>query len=325
MLMTIMRRKLSALAERLWARKSKFPAFNRQTSAPPIPPTHDKQLSEYAARARAAGIDRLLFYMTFDCDTDEDAAASLELDPWLHGLGIQVAYAVPGTQLKRAAASYRKLAAGGTEFLNHGHMPHAEWRESRYVPITFYDQLTAEAVVNDIRQGHATVTSVVGRPPRGFRAPHFGSFQKTQQLDLIYRTARELGYVYCSTTLPQMALDQGPVINLGGVYEIPLFGSRSAPTAILDSWTHLEDRVVFRLGGTYFDLFRDTVCFMLDHDLPGVLAYYVDPAHVIGQKPFRDAIEMIAKQRIPSVTAEELVALAQGAAQSNRDLTARLS
>ncbi len=302
MLTTITRSGLSALAERLWGRKT-------ENVIPIELPAHEAQLSAYAARAKAQGIDRLLLYLTFDCDTDEDAAAALELDPWLRGRGIRAAYAVPGSQLARAAASYNRLAGAGAEFLNHGYMPHAEWREDRYVPITFYDQLPTEEIVGDIRQAHAAVTSIIGRAPRGFRAPHFGSFQAPHQLDLIYRLARELGYLYCSTTVPQAALDHGPVIDRGGLYEIPLFGSSYSPTSILDSWTYLEDRKSFRLGGQYFDLFRDTIAYMLDRNLPGVLAYYADPAHVIGQKPFLDAMDVITLRQIPSVTAEELVGM----------------
>ena len=283
-----------------------------EVSTTALPP-NEAQLISYAARARAQGLDRLLLYLTFDCDTDEDAAAALELDPWLRSRGIRAAYAVPGAQLTGAAASYRRLNAAGAEFLNHGYRPHAEWRQDCYVPITFYDQLAAGDVEADIRKAHATVSEVLGNVPRGFRAPHFGSFQAPHQLELIYRTVRELGYIYCSTTVPQAALDRGPVIDCGGVYEIPLFGSYLAPTAILDSWTYLEDRKTFRLGTEYFDLFRDTVSFMLERNLPGVLAYYADPAHVIGQKPFFDAMDIIVRQNIPSVTAEELIGVARHA------------
>ena len=51
---------------------------------------------------------------------------------------------------------------------------------------------------------------------------------------------------------------------------------------------------------------------MQTKDLSGVLAYYVDPAHVIGQQPFLDAMELIAERGIASVTAEEIVIKAHG-------------
>ena len=302
MLMSFTHRSLSALAARFRSRKGDVAGAVGSAL-----PANEAQFLAYSALARDQGFDRLLLYLTFDCDTDEDAAAALELEPWLRSLDIRTAYAVPGAQLERAAVSYKLLADAGAEFLNHGYRPHAEWRDDRYIPITFYDQLDIDEVESDIRRGHDAVVTIIGRAPRGFRAPHFGSFQASHQLDRIYRLARELGYLYCSTTLPQAALDHGPVIDRGGVYEIPLFGSSYSPTAILNSWTYLEDRISFRLGQQYFDLFRDTIAYMLDNKLPGILAYYVDPAHVIGQKPFLDAMEMIARLRIPSVTAEDLV------------------
>ncbi len=301
---------LHGLSTRLLGRGG--PSSARAPVEPPLS-AEDAILLAYGLKARAAGFNRLLFYLTFDCDTDEDAAAALTLDPWLRSLGIRSSYAVPGAQLMRAAEAYRQLAAVGAAFLNHGYHAHAEWRGDRYVPITFYDQFATEVVVQDIRDGDAACREILKQEPDGFRAPHFGSYQAPHQLSVIYETARELGYRYCSTTLPRFALDEGPVVDRGELYEIPLFGSRSAPTAILDSWTYLEDRKSFRLGKQYFDLFRDTVDFMLSKNIPGVLSYYVDPAHVIGQKPFLDAMEMVAARAIPSVTAHELIARAAAA------------
>lgn len=274
----------------------------------PQPPENVRLLRAYAEKSRAAGLHNLVLYLSFDCDTDADATAALELDPWLRERGIHASYAVPGAQLRRASDAYKRLKSAGATFMNHGSRPHAEWREDRYVPITFYDQMAPQDVVSDIRQGHHAVLEVTGEVPAGFRAPHFGSFQAPDQLALVYETARELGYSYCTTTIPKFALDEGPVIDRAGVCEIPLFGSFAAPTTILDSWTYLEDRKDYRLGQAYFDLFRETVDYMLGNDLPGVLAYYADPAHVIGSAVFKSAMDLTLERGIESVTAEELVA-----------------
>lgn len=282
------------------------PPATELAAGPPVR-TNEVQLQAYSMKARARGIEELLLYLTFDCDTDQDAEAALELDPWLRQRGIRAAYAVPGAQLERASKAYRRLHAAGATFFNHGAKPHAEWHGDHYVPITFYDQWTPDEVVEDIRRAHSIVTEVIGEAPTGFRAPHFGSYQQPEQLAVVYGAARKLGYRYCSTTIPQVGLDHGPLVDRDGLIEIPLFGSYLAPTTILDSWTYLEDRKTYRLGRQYFDLFRDTVEYMQGHRLPGVLAYYADPAHVIGQKPFLDAMELIVAKGIPSVTADELI------------------
>jgi len=280
-------------------------------------PQHESQplarFDVYEQAARRAGIDQLYLFLSFDCDTDLDADVVEELHRFLTSRGLKATYAVPGVQLEKAAGVYGRLAAGGAEFMNHGGLPHAEWREDRWVGSTFYDTMTTEAVVADIRQGHEIVTSVTGVAPTGFRAPHFGCFQKPEQVALMHRTAAELGYGYCSTTLPAMGLAKGPAYLSHGVIEFPCFGSVRNPETILDSWTYLTDRVNYALGGDYYLLFEETVSTMLDCRMPGVLTWYADPAHVLGQAPFMRAIELLAKKEVTSVTGDQLLGIVRSA------------
>ena len=274
---------------------------------------HDTQsparFDRYQTAARRAGIDRLYLFLSFDCDTDLDAEVVEELHCFLTSHGITATYAVPGMQLEKAAAVYGRLAAGGAEFMNHGGLPHAEWREDRWVGRTFYDSMATEAVVVDIRRGHEMVTAVTGVAPAGFRAPHFGCFQKPEQVALMHRTAAELGYGYCSTTLPSMGLAKGPAYLSQGIVEFPCFGSIRNPDTLLDSWTYLTDRVTYKLGADYYRLFEETVNAMLDRRMPGVLTWYADPAHVLGQAPFMKAIEWLAKKEVTSVTGRQLLGI----------------
>ena len=78
--------------------------------------------------------------------------------------------------------------------MNHGARAHAVWQDDRYVPITFYNELDTGRIVEDVQCGHDTLTDVTGQAPIGFRAPHFGSFQSEDDLALIYRTIKPLGY-----------------------------------------------------------------------------------------------------------------------------------
>jgi len=166
--------------------------------------------------------------------------------------------------------------------------------------------MTTETVIADIRRGHYIVTEVTGVAPRGFRAPHFGCFQKQEQIDLMHRTASELGYGYCSTTLPAMGLVKGPAYLSHGVVEFPCFGSVRNPETILDSWTYLTDRVNYTLGDEYYLLFEETVNAMLERGVSGVLTWYGDPCHVLDQTPFVRAIEFLAKKHVVSVDGSEL-------------------
>lgn len=271
-------------------------------------------LRNYGQKARASGFEQLYLFLSFDCDTDQDISASTEIHAFLAALGIKMTMAVPGTQLHRGADTYAALAAKGVEFINHGFQPHAEWSDDRYVSATFYHEMPAEAVEADMRAGDAAVRDVIGRAPLGFRAPHFGMFQAPAQLALVHSVAQRLGYSYCSTTIPSYGHAHGPAVDVGGeVIELPTFGSAHAPTTILDSWTYLTDRRDYVLGADYEELLVETVEVMLRHSIPGLLTWYADPSHVVGQAPFYRAMEHVARRGIESLHGNECVGFARRA------------
>jgi peptidoglycan/xylan/chitin deacetylase (PgdA/CDA1 family) len=255
----------------------------------------------YVARARAAGVDRVYLLLTFDCDTDLDIDVAADLDRQLRAHGVKAGYAVPGAQLRKRPETWRGLAQAGAEFLNHGDRAHAEFRDGRYWPVTFYDQLGTEDVISDIQAADRAIRELTGAAPVGFRAPHFGSFQAPEQLDLIYRTVLPMGYRYCSTTTPALALERGPVVAAGNMIELPTLGSYRNPTTLLDSWTYLTDRVHYTLGDDYADLFIETIERMTAERFPAILTYYGDPSHVAGQRPFARVLDAIARAGIPSL------------------------
>lgn len=272
-------------------------------------PTDLAIFEQYACHAVSLGIDRPLLFLSFDCDTDLDPPATVEVMKLLDRLGIKATFAVPGVQLERGAEIYHEVARRGCEFMNHGHLPHAEWRDDRYVGITFYEDMPLSAVEADIVKGHETVTRLIGRAPEGFRAPHFGHFQKPHELALVHRLAHQLGYRYCSTTLPEYALTRGPAPFVHQVVELPAFGSVRAPTSILDSWTHLSDRKSYALAPIYAELVIETVDRLLAAKMPALLTWYADPAHVAGQAPFERAMKHIASRGIQSLSGSETAAL----------------
>ncbi len=298
--------------ERLWRRtnhvRAGTPATGNRGAVPAGPDLGP--YTAYARRARQIGFDDIVLFLSFDCDTDLDPKASLEVMDLLDPLGIKATFAVPGVQLERGAATYRRIAGRGAEFMNHGHLPHAEWRGDRYVGITFYETMPLAAVEADIRRGHDTVTAVIGRPPLGFRAPHFGHFQKPRQLALVHRLAAALGYRYCSTTLPAYGLEHGPVHVANDVVELATFGTLRCPLSVLDSWSHLSNRCQYALSRTYEALLIETVEALRGARMPALLTWYADPCHVAGQAPFERAMRHLAGLGIASLSGTEAAALA---------------
>lgn len=285
-----------------------------EASAPPPSPAAApaRDLSAYATyfgKARAAGLSGPTLFLSFDCDTDWDIQRVGGVHDMLADLGIKATYAVPGAQLLKGAREYRALADRGAEFMNHGQAPHAEWREDRYVSVTWYHEMTPQEVEADMRAAHATIEGIIGQTPRGFRAPHFGLFKEPDQLALVRGVSRALGYSYCSTTVPQEGLDHGPAYDADGIVELPTLGSVYSPTCLLDTWTYLTDRKQYALGEEYADLFIETVDTFLDEGLPALLTWYGDPSHVAGQRPFARAMEHIAKRGVPSLYGHEAAAL----------------
>jgi peptidoglycan/xylan/chitin deacetylase (PgdA/CDA1 family) len=268
-----------------------------------------QQFDQYLVSARKLGLSRPHLFLSFDCDTDLDATASEEVHFFLESLGIKATYAVPGAQLLKSPEPYQRLGQRGAEFINHGGLPHTEWTGDQWIGITFYDTMSPVEVEADIQRGHEIVTEVIGRAPMGFRAPHFGCYQAPEQLDLLHRTASNLGYRYCTTTLPSLGLKNGPVYHTHGLLEIPCFGSIRNPTTILDSWTYLTDRKNYALGEQYRDLMIETVDTFVSQQLPVVFTWYADPCHVLNQPPFMRAMEHLAKSGVVSVAGAEMASM----------------
>jgi len=263
-------------------------------------------LDAYGRRARRAGLDRLYFILSFDCDTENDIVAAQDVHGHLLDMGICPAYAVPGVNLRDGAAVYRCIAATGAEFLNHGHQPHTYFDKEAgtYKSCSFYDELTADAVEADIVEGDRSVAEIIGRRPRGFRTPHFGTFQTESQLRFLHRVLTRLGYVFSSSTTPGFGLCYGPLFRRYGLLEIPVSGRGSRPFDILDSWScfaapgrslrpmdYREDavRLAQRLRGG-----------------PGLLNFYADPSHIADEPIFFETVRELARLAQPT-TYRELV------------------
>jgi hypothetical protein len=261
----------------------------------------------HAARARRIGLDALYLVLSFDCDRTEDADVAWEVHERLLGLGVTPVYAVPGELLEQGAAVYERIAATGSEFLNHGGRTHTYFDEQhgRHAPCFFYDDVGSDAVTEDIEYGHRLVGEVIGAAPTGFRVPHFGTYQQRSQLRFLHGRLGALGYSFSTSTVPAWGLREGPVFRRFGLAELPVSGMASSPLEILDTWSCFEAPDRTREPA---DFLREAERLAHGHAAagPGLINIYGDPSHIAGREEFFDAIEAIRAVATPTGYAEIL-------------------
>jgi peptidoglycan/xylan/chitin deacetylase (PgdA/CDA1 family) len=263
-------------------------------------------LRHSAGQARRQGFDRLRAVVSFDCDTDRDIAVVPAVHARMREAGVLPAYAVPGELLERGAAVYADVAADGAEVLNHGYAEHCTLDEATrtYTSTGFYDEMSDAEVADDVRRGHEAVADLIGRAPRGFRAPHFGTFQRADRLRRLHALLASLGYRYSSSTMPVIGLLRGPVVAGGsGILELPVSGRPTAPHRVLDSWSFR-----FAPGRTVDEAdWEADVRRLVDGHLagrrPGLVNLYADPSQVDDWPGFFRTMAVLAPHAAPSFCA----------------------
>lgn len=253
---------------------------------------HSGLFKRYAQLSRRAGIDRLYFILSFDCDTPEDIRVVSDVHSRLTDLGVMPVYAVPGQLLERGDKVYRRIAETGAEFINHGYSEHAciDKHTGTTVSCFFYDQLPLARISEDISNGDKVLREVLGISVKGFRAPHFGTFQKPHQLLFLHSVLKELGYEFSSSTGPYYGFRYGAMFERFGVKEFPVSGMWTSPLNILDTWgcyrapgRTMGEADYLREGKAVARYFNETRSV-------GILNYYADPSHIAGSESFFETV-----------------------------------
>ena len=261
----------------------------------------------YADLCRRRGLDRLFFVLSLDCDTEEDIRAAWGVHTRLVDMGIRPVYAVPGELLRKGEKVYRRISGAGGSFINHGGRSHTyfDGDSKRYRSCFFYDQLPQDVIHEDVIDGDACLKDVLGIAPKGFRTPHFGTFQKPKQLRFLHRILRELGYSFSSSTVPIYGFRYGPMFDRFGVFEFPIGGRAATPFLTLDTWScfaapnrQLMPEDYKREGSQIADLMSGLGV--------GLLNYYADPSHVCDGEIFFETIARWCEIAEP-VTFDDLV------------------
>lgn len=247
--------------------------------------------SRYSSLSHAAGFNHLYLVISLDCDTADDIRVVEKVHNRLVNMGAKPVYAVPGSLLQRGEAIYRALFESGAEFINHGFTEHTYYDSQLGVHAScfFYDKMTIDSVRRDIEKGDDCLRKTLGVIPRGFRAPHFGTFQKHQQLSALHTILAGMGYQFSTSTLPYYAMRYGPAFRHFGLMEFPVSGKGSSPVDILDSWgcfaaphRKLSAQDYAREGQIAASAYAQ--CGV------GLLNYYADPYHIHDQELFYQTV-----------------------------------
>lgn len=237
-------------------------------------------------------LDDLYLIVSFDCDTPQDALVVEEVHNRMVHRGVRPIYAVPGATLEEAPDAYRRLANKEAVFLNHGYSPHAYWDEhaARYLPRWFYDRLTREEIRSDVEAGHRVVERIVGKPPTGFRTPHFGTFQRRSDLLFLHSVLKQLRYEFSSSTVPLYGFWYGPLFTRFGLPEFPVTGTATRPMQILDSWSFFAAP---ERSFSEDDFLSQALAVgrMMKDAGPGILNIYADPSHIAEDDRFFSAVD----------------------------------
>ena len=249
----------------------------------------------YIKFSKKNNINSKYFILSFDCDTVKDIEVVSGVHKRLKKIGIKPTYAVPGQLLRLGAEVYLDLKKDGAEFLNHGYLDHTSYNEENrsYTSTLFYDEISNEQVIEDITKGHLNYIDIFGEKPKGFRTPHFGTYQKKYQLDFLYTILNDLKYKFSSSTTPIYGMWKG-AIQKGhtGIFEFPVTGAFDYPARILDSWSFRFSPTRKLNENDYLDQFKKIIKFFEDPKTFGIFNIYADPSQVYDWDGFFECMKM---------------------------------
>lgn len=262
----------------------------------------------YSRLSKSRGIDKIYFILSFDCDSHEDAKYALEVQNKLLGMGIIPIYAVPGQMLEKNESIYKEISQMGSSFMNHGYYEHVYFDNNAgdYRSNFFYDELPLSKIEEDISLGDKTVTKVIGKKPIGFRAPHFGVFQKKSELKFITDILNKLKYKYASSTIPYYAFRYGSMFEHNNIKEFPVTGMLDNPMAILDSWGYFRAPDRIKNKEDYSKDILALVEYYKQNNINGIINLYADILHIHDSPEFFEAMKILSDQCI-NITYEELI------------------
>ncbi|MBN2374463.1 polysaccharide deacetylase family protein [bacterium] len=236
---------------------------------------------------------KVTFCLSFDCDNKEDEDAFPCLMDILGYHNIKSSFAVCGQRVEESPDAYRLLIKSGHEIMNHGYSKHSQaFPDGKVLSTLFYNDLDEKKIFDEIRNNHHIVKDVLGYDMVGFRTPHFGTFQKREQILLIHSILKRVGYLYDSSALMITAKGLN-LLNASNFIEFPLTSIVGLPDSVFDSWGFLKAADRARRDGDFVKYFKMMIDVALKSRRPILLNIYLDPSHIINFEGFKITLDYL--------------------------------
>jgi len=244
-----------------------------------------------------SSINKKVFLLSFDCDTQKDINALEQLLKKLKEINFKIVLAIPGELIKKNIELIKSLRDKyNIEFLNHGYYLHTYFDDvnQNYEPIFSYENKNIEFIQEDIRLAHELFKKYFKIDLVGFRAPHFGdiNFNKKKK---IFKYLKKLGYTFSSSSIYDIALYKGAVFKIEGITEISVTGCADKPVKVLDSWSYLINKKnELILSTDYYLEIKKLHQIILNKDY-NFINIYADPSHVAFDELFFKELKNFSK------------------------------
>lgn len=231
-----------------------------------------------------------IIVLSFDADTEEDTNCLDVLMDKVEEYGFKICVAAIGELVQEAPEQYKLVLDRGHELINHGYSRHA--CDSLRSQMLSYNLLESSSIENEIYKCQQVIYDQFGVLLKGFRVPHFGTFQSVEQLKMLYNILSRLGFAYSSSTLASSAYNF-PAKDRMGIFEFPLTSLTDRPRSLFDSWNFMKSNKPRWNVNKFYSRFSQIIKFAVKDNQRYVLNFYFDPSHVLKIPQFEKCLELI--------------------------------
>jgi peptidoglycan/xylan/chitin deacetylase (PgdA/CDA1 family) len=246
-------------------------------------------------------LNKKFFFISFDCDTQEDINCLERLLQKLKDIKIKTILAIPAELIENNLDLIVRLKNQySIEFLNHGYFIHTLFNKEtrKYTSIFSYNQKNIEFIKKDIYLADQFFKDKLKIKIRGYRAPHFGEVNLIKKIQ-IFKYLRKLDYKFSSSSIYDMAYFFGAIFKFFGINEFSVTGIYKKEYRMLDSWSFLENINKVKLSNVYFDELRKLKNIFTSSKL-NFINIYADPSHIIDSEEFFKIISSFSIYNIMS-------------------------